>query len=514
MYNYNYTFSFALNEILPIFATIYPFQMSELKTKTTISLFWSFLDKFGHQLINLLSSVILMAVVAKSEFGLMGILTVFIAFSNIFIDSGFTRALLNRKDISDREYSTIFFFNVVLGVVLYIILFLVSPSLSTVFNEPRLIGVSRVLFISFVFNALGLIHQVILMKRADFRGLTKINIPAVVLSAIVAIILGVNDYGIWALVAQVVVYSALRSLFLWIYTGWRPMMSFSKNLLRNSMGLSSKLLASSLISAVFNNIYPSVIAFFYPNSMNSVADYTQANKYQEIPFAMISNTFRSISMLILSEINQEIDRLKRVVSKLLKTIAFVSFPVGLFMILIAHQVFDLIWQDKWLSAVPYFQLLTLAGMVSPFIFVLGELYIAREKSSYFLGIEIVKRVILVALIWVFIPKGIMGLAASWVIYMYITLVISLVLSNNLIKYSVLSFLKDALPYAIVAVVSSVVSYFVTSAIESNLLFIVANMLIIAVTYWGLCKLFRLEMVAEMENWIAHKLIKSERGNKA
>lgn len=475
--------------------------MSELKIRTTTSLFWSFLDKFGHQLINLVSSVILMAVVAKSEFGIMGILAVFIAFSNILIDSGFSRALLNRKEISDSEYTTVFFFNVGFSVVLYLILFFTAPYLAALFNEPRLTPVARVLFISFLLNALGLIHQVLLMKRADFRGLTKVNIPAVILSAIIAIVLGVKGYGIWALVAQLVTYTFFRTLFLWIYTSWRPKLTFSKSLLMNSMGLSSKLLATSLISAIFNNIYPSIIAFFYPNSMNSVADYTQANKYQEIPFAMISNTFRSISMLILSEINQEVERLKRVLSKLLKTIAFVSFPVGLFMILVSHQVFDLIWQDKWLSAVPYFQFLTLAGMISPFIFVLGELYIAREKASYFLGIEIVKRVILIALIWVFIPKGIMGLAASWVIYMYITLIISLMLSDRLVGYSVLSFLKDAAPYALIAIVSNAVSCFVTSSIESNLLYIISNLFIVAIAYLGVCKLFRLEMMKEMEDWV-------------
>ena len=479
--------------------------MSELKTKTTTSLFWSFLDKFGHQLINLVSSVILMAVVAKSEFGIMGILAVFIAFSNILIDSGFSRALLNRKEVLDREYTTVFFFNVVLSVVLYLILFFTAPYLASLFNEPRLIPVARVLFVSFLLNALGLIHQVLLMKRADFRGLTKVNIPAVILSAIIAIVLGIKDYGIWALVAQLVTYSLFRTLFLWVYTSWRPRLVFSKSLLMNSMGLSSKLLATSLISAIFNNIYPSIIAFFYPNSMNSVADYTQANKYQEVPFAMISNTFRSISMLILSEINQEIARLKRVLSKLLKTIAFVSFPVGLFMILVSHQVFNLIWQDKWLSAVPYFQFLTLAGMISPFIFVLGELYIARERASYFLGIEIVKRIILVALIWVFIPKGIMGLAASWVIYMYITLIISLMLSDRLVGYSVLSFLKDAAPYALIAIVSNMVSYFVTSTIANNLLYIMSNLFIVAIAYLGLCKLFRLEMMKEMEDWISARM---------
>ncbi len=483
---------------------------SELKQKTTTSLFWSFLDKFGHQIINLISSVILMAVVAKSEFGIMGILAVFIAFSNILIDSGFSRALLNRKEISDREYTTVFIFNIGLSLILYLILFFVTPHLATIFKEPRLIMVGRVLFVSFLINALGLIQQTLLIKRADFRGLTKINIPAVFLSAIISIVMAIKGYGIWALVTQVVSYSFFRTLFLWLYTGWRPKPSFSSSLLMNSMGFSSKLLVSSLISAVFNNIYPSIIAFFYPNSMNSVADYTQANKYQDIPFAMISNTFRSISMLILSEINQEIDRLKRVVSKLHKTIAFISFPLGLLMILVAHQIFEFIWADKWLSAVPYFQVLTLAGIVSPFIFVLSELYIARERASYFLGIEIVKRIILVALIWLFIPKGIMGLATSWVVYTYITLIISLILSNNLVGYSLLTFLKDALPYAIIAIVANGVAYLITSSISSSLLYILTNFIIVVIVYLSICKVFRLEMVDEMEDWIKTRVLKKNK----
>lgn len=504
------SFVIAYIEMLSIFALIISSCMSEseLKQRTTTSLLWSFLDKFGHQLINLISSIILMAVVAKGEFGIMGILAVFIAFSNIIIDSGFSRALLNRKEISDREYTTVFIFNVGLSLFIYIALFFASPYLASLFSEPRLTPVARVLFISFLLNALGLIQQILLIKRADFRGLTKINIPAVILAAIIAIGMAVKGFGIWALVAQLVGYSFFRTLFLWLYTGWRPKLMFSRTLLMNSMGLSSKLLASSLISAVFNNIYPSIIAFFYPNSLNSVADYTQANKYQDIPFAMISNTFRSISMLVLSEINQELDRLKRVVSKLHKTIAFISFLTGLFMILVAYQVFELIWADKWLSAVPYFQMLTLAGIVSPFIFVLGELYIARERASFFLGIEIVKRIILIILIWLFIPKGIMGLATSWVVYTYITLVISLVLSDKLVKYSLLSFLKDALPYALIALLANGVAYFATTSIDSNLLYILVNFFIVSIVYILTCKLFRLEIVKEMEIWIKARIHKS------
>lgn len=482
----------------------------DLKTKTTLSLFWSFLDKFGHQLINLLSSIILMAVVAKAEFGIMGILAVFVAFSNLLIDSGFSRALLNRKEISTEEYSSVFYFNVAFGIVIYIVLFFATPYLANLFGEPRITPVARVLFLSFVINALGLIHQTLLIKRADFRGLTKVNIPAVLLSAIVAVVLAMKDFGVWALVAQVVTYSGFRTLFLWIYTSWRPVAKFNTTLLKNSMQLSSKLLSASLISAFFNNIYPSIIAFFFPNSMNSVADYTQANKYQDIPFAMISNTFRSISMLILSEINQEVERLKRVVSKLLKTIAFISFPVGMLMILVAEPVFKLIWQEKWLSAVPYFQMLTLAGIVSPFVYVLNELYIARERADIFLGLEIAKRVVLVALIWIFIPKGIMGLAMSWVAYTYFTLIVSLILSNKLIRYSLLNFFADIAPYALLALACTTLSFFITREITNNFLFILANGISMSASYLILSKILKLEMIKEIEAWFFKKNKKGDR----
>lgn len=477
---------------------------SSLKKKTTTSLFWSFLDKFGHQAINLLGSIILMAIVAKSEFAIMGILAIFTAFSALLIDSGFSRALLNRKDISETEYNSVFYFNVTLSIILYLILFIAAPFLANVFHESRIIPVSRILFLSFIFNGIGLIHQTLLTKKADFRGLTKINIPSILLSAIIAVLMAIKGYGIWALVAQIVFYSLFRTIFLWLYSSWRPAKVFSFHMLKNSMGLSNKLLAGSLISAVFNNIYPSIIAFFFPNSMNSVADYAQANKYQDIPFAMISNTFRSISMLILSEINQKIERLKRVVSKLLKSIAFLSFPIGLYMILVAEAVFSFIWQEKWLSAVPYFRMLTLAGIVSPFIFVLNELYIAKERADFFLGIEIVKRIILVLLIWLLISRGIMGLAASWVIYTYITLIVSLILSNKLIRYSIIDFLKETLPYALMALICNAIGYFTTQWVESNLLFIVINFIIVGGSYLFLCRIFNLEMIKEIEDWLSSR----------
>jgi O-antigen/teichoic acid export membrane protein len=473
---------------------------SELKKKTTLSLFWAFLDKFGEMLIYLISSIVLMNIVEPSEYGLMGVLMIFIVISRLLADSGFGRALLNRKTLSETELSSVFFFNIGLSLLLYFIFFLCAPLIANLFSEPCLVSISKVLFLGFVFHSFGIIHQLLLTKKADFRGLTKINIPALLVAAIVAIIMALNGFGVWALVAQSVIYAFLRTIFLWIYSTWRPMVSFNVKVLQSFFAFSYKLLLSGFIGAFFNNIYPSLIALFYPNnSMNQVGYFSQANKYQDIPFGVISNAFRAVSMVILSEINQEIERLKRVVSKAMKSIAFLTFPIGLYMILAAQPAFSLLFGEKWNPAVPYFQVLVLAGMLSPFTFILNELFIARERADFFLGVEIIKRVILVLLIFALFRYGIMGLAASWVIYTFITLIISLILSRKLIEYTPIDFLKDASPYLLISLVSAVLGYVSTLHISHNLLFLLTSGVVIFGSYWLICKIAKLEMTKEIEN---------------
>ncbi|MDD3908652.1 MAG: oligosaccharide flippase family protein, partial [Proteiniphilum sp.] len=227
-------------------------------------------------------------------------------------------------------------------------------------------------------------------------------------------------------------------------------------------------------------------------------------------FGILSNSFRSVSMLILPEINNQTERLKRVLSKMIKSLAFLSFPAGFLMILIAEPAFAILFKEKWLPAVPYFRILCLAGVISPFAFVLNELFISREKANYFLGVEIVRRIILVLLIALLFSYGIIGLATSWVIYTYITLIISLVLSGRLVGYSLLEFLTDALPYALVAFVSCAVGYLITLNITGNYLFLVINIVLVSILYLLLCRLFKLEMAKEIEEWLSSKRKKHEK----
>lgn len=471
---------------------------SALKKKTTDSLFWSFLDKFGQQILNFASMLILMNIVAAEEYGLVGSLAVFIAFSSILIDSGFGRVLLNRKELHEGDYATVFYFNVSLSIILYLLFFISAPLLARMFHAPAITNIVRILFISLIFNAFGLIHQTLLTKNANFRGLTQVNTLALLLSGVTAVVMAIAGYGVWSLVAQTLLYAFFRSLFLWSYSPWRPTARFNWKSLRSFFAFGNKLLATSVITTTVNNIYPSLIATFYP--MNQVAYFNQAKKYQEIPFLTLGNAFRSVAMLILSEINEQHERLKRVVSKIIKSIAFLAFPIGFIMIAIAEPVFYLLFKEKWLPAVPYFQILTFAGMLSPFIHIFQELFIAKENARYFLGIELIKGVILVVLILLLFPHGIAALAISWIIYTVVSLLISVILAGRVIRYTLLHLIKDIGPYLVLAAISSAAAYLTTRKIDNNALFILFNLVIAPLLYIFICKLVKLEMLKEIEYW--------------
>ncbi len=475
---------------------------SSLKHKTTVSLFWSFLDKFGQQLINFVSMLVLMNIVAPDAYGMIGSLALFTAFSTILIDSGFGRVLINRKEVSRSDYSAVFYFNVGLSVLIYLLLFFASPRIADLFNTPILVPIARVLFLMLIFNAFGLIQQTLFTKDAHFKTLTRVNISALLIADVVAIVLALLGMGVWALVAQLTLYALLRTIFLWVRSPWRPIRGFAFSRLKKYFGLGYKLLLSNTIATAMNNIYPSLIALFHP--MSQVAYFNQAKKYQEIPFLTLSNTFRSVAMLILSLVNEQSDRLQRVVRKLIKSIAFLSFPIAFLMILIAEPTFHLFFREKWMASVPYFQVLTLGGMLLPFTFIFNELFIAKERASLFLGIEGVKAVLLTLLIVLLFPKGIMGLAVSWVIYMAITLLLSVLLSRKVIHYSLMHFVRDTFPYLFIALISAGVAYWATLRLEGDLLLILVNAVLVGVLYIALCKLLKLEMTEEIDNWFSRK----------
>ena len=473
-----------------------------LKEKTTSALIWSFIDKFGQHIIYIVTGVFLGRILSPNDYGLVGALTFFIAISTILVGSGYNRALLNKAEISQVELSTLFFYNVGMGIIIYIILYFCAPLISLFYKQPLLTSLSRVLFLTIIFNSLLIINAALLSKKMDLNSLARANLYALFPASLISIFMAINGFGVWSLVVQTVLFNFFKVITLAYFSKWRPSFKYNNQILKELFPFSSKFMLTNLITTIFNNIYYIIIGRYY--TIGLLGFYTQANKYQDIPTGLINNTFRAVSMPILSEINQDKDRLKRVLSKLIQTIAFIGFPVMLGMILVAKPLFIVLITEKWLASVPVFQILCVSGLFVMFSSVFEESILSRGKSGQLLVVEILKKVALIALIFITLRYGLIGLAIGWAISSLISLSLSIYLTTSIVGYKLQHFLKDTLPYFAISSTFCGIAYFLSLPILNNYLFIGVCMAIVGIFYILFCRIFKLNAVMELFRWIQVK----------
>lgn len=473
-----------------------------LKEKTTKGLFWNFIDKFGQQIFNIVSGIILARILSPDDYGLTGSLAVFIALSNVLIDSGFGRALINKKGVTAQEYSTVFYFNVAVGVIIYLVLFVLAPYIAAFYKDERILDVTRIYFIVIIINSFSVIQNTLLAREFRFREATYYSLTAIMISAVAAIVMAVYGYGVWAIVAQAVLLSFIRTVLLWVFSSWRPIFYFKFSILKTFLSFSSKLLSAGMLNAFFNNIYTMIIGYFY--NLHHLGIFTQANKYQEIPPNIIGNTFRTVAISVFAEVNDDEVRMRGALEKNMKFIAFSIFPLMLLLILIAQPLFLVLFKEKWLPSVPYFQILCIGGMFAPFISVINELFIAKGRSNIFLGIEFLRKILLILLIVILFSFGITGLSWSWSIYSFVTLLISVYFLKNTIKYSFGNFVKDVSPYLLTSLASGAIIYFVPTFLDNPYLIIRVSGGVFSIVYISLCSLFKLYTLNEVLKILSFK----------
>jgi len=477
-----------------------------LKEKTTTALIWSFIDKFGQQIIYFMSGIILARTLSPNDYGLVGALSLFIALSTIFISSGYARALLNSPTYSQIEYNTVFFYNVISATIIYSALFLCAPLISLFFKQPSLTLISRILFLTLIFNSFVGVQGTYLTKKMNLKAFSRANIFALFLASIFAVVAALKGLGVWALVIQSILNSIFTMIFYWYYSEWRPTKVFDLKILKRFLPFSSMILLTSLITTVFNNIYSILIGRIF--NITQLGYYTQASKYQDIPTGLITNTFRTILAPLLSNVNDDEERFKRIVSKIMKTLSLFIFPVLLGMILIAKPFFIVLITEKWLTSVPLFQILCAAGIFVAINTILQEAILSKGRSKELLILEIIKKTLFVVLILITIKYGTTGLAFGWTISSFITLLITLLLSKRIIRYSVLDLIKDCFPYFTISLTFCVAAYFLSLHITNNYLFMGFCIGFVGFLYIIVCRFFKLEAFEEMTGWIKLKLRKS------
>ncbi|MDB9913113.1 lipopolysaccharide biosynthesis protein [Flavobacteriaceae bacterium] len=463
--------------------------MDNLKKKTVKGLFWSFFDSFSNAGVQFLVGIILARVLSPREFGLIGLLTVFIAVSQSFVDSGFSRALIRKKNCTQIDYSTIFYFNLVIAVLFYFILFISANEVSTFFKEPQLEILLKVLGLGLILNGFGIIHRTILIKNINFKLQTKISLIASLSSGVIAILMAFWGYGVWSLVALTLSRFGLSSLFLWILTKWKPLRVFSKKSFKELFSFGSKLLLSGLIDTIYNNIFYLIIGKYY--SPIQLGYYTRAEQFQALPSQNLSGMISKVTYPVLSSIQDDIPKLKLAYRKIIRSTMLIAFILMLGMAALAKPMILVLIGENWLPAVIYLQMLCFVGMFYPLHALNLNMLQVQGRSDLYLRLEIIKKILSVPIIILGVFYGIKTMIFGMIINTIIAFYINSYFSGKMLGYSSLQQLKDISPSFIIAsLVGGGVFILNFLGIKSVLLLLIIQVITGAILTVVICELTR------------------------
>jgi len=413
-----------------------------LKQKTINGLFWSFIDAFANQGFQFIVGIILARLLSPREFGLIGMLAIFIAISQSFVDSGFSNALIRKTYCTQNDYSTIFYFNVAVAFFCYTLLFVFSASIASFFDEPQLKSLIQVLSLSLIFNSFSVIQRTILTKEINFKLQTMVSMVASIGSGIIAIWLALAGYGVWSLVALTLSRAFLNSMFLWLWAKWKPTWTFSRESFKELFAFGSKLLVSGLIDTAYRNIYYLIIGKYF--SAVELGYYTRADQFQALPSQNLNGIIGRVSYPVLSSIRDDVPKLKIAYEKILKSTMLITFVLMLGMAAVAKPMTLTLIGEKWIPAVIYLQMLCLVGMFYPLHALNLNMLQVQGRSDLFLKLEIIKKVLSIPTIIIGVLFGIKTMIIGMLVLNLIAYYLNSYWSGRFIGYSTWEQVKDIL----------------------------------------------------------------------
>ncbi|HLE57285.1 MAG TPA: lipopolysaccharide biosynthesis protein [Rhodothermia bacterium] len=473
--------------------------VGSLKTRTIDALSWSFVDGVATRGVQFVVGIVLARLLFPEEFGLIGMLTVFIAVTRTFLDSGFGSALIQRREASQTDLSSVFYLNIGVGVIATGVLCLLAPWIAAFYDRPVLTAMTRALSLTIVVNSFGLIQKTLLTRQVAFKTQTKVSLIAGASSGTVGIAFALLGFGVWSLVAQQVSSAFLSSLCLWLFSTWRPTRTFSVEALTGLFGFGSRLLFSGVLSQMFDNIHVVVIGKLF--SAAELGFFTRAKTMSEVPSQTLSGMVDRVMFPVFSIIQDDPERVKSGLKASLRAMCLVNFPVMVGLGLVARPLVHLLLTEKWTASIPYLQLLCVEGLLYPLHAINLSVLKALGRSDLFFRLEIVKKVLVVvsiALTWRWgIPAMICGMIAVSLVSYYL----NSYYNGVLVGYPFRQQLLDLLPYFIASLAMGAAVYLVGLAPFTDHWSLFAAQLAVGIaSYLCLCRAFRLS--AYVDVWSA------------
>ena len=472
--------------------------MSEsLKKKTVRGTFWSAVDSISSQGVTFLVGLVLARLLTPHEYGLIGYIMILVAVFNSIVDSGFSNALIRKKDAGETDYSTAFIFNLAVSLVMVAAMVLVAVPFSRFFKEPQLVPLVRVMSVIVVINALALIQRTRLVKSVDFKTQTKASLISSVSSGAVGLAMAFGGLGVWSLVGQQISRQLINTVCLWILNRWTPSWRFSWSSFRELFGFGWKLLVSGLIDTVWKEIYQLVIGKFY--STSTLGQYTRGKQFSDIFSSNMTSIVQRVSYPVLSSIQDERERMREGYRKIIRTTMLASFVLLFGLSAVAESLLTVLIGPRWLEAAHYLQIICFAASLYPLHAINLNMLQVQGRSDLFLKLEIVKKIIAVGplLLGIFIGIDWMlwgSLATSIIAYF-----LNARYSGTLIGYPIRAQLKDILPsFGVAAAMAACVWPLSLLSLRPVWTLLVQLCTGAAITI-GLCEAFRLPEYLEMKD---------------
>ena len=426
-----------------------------LKSKSFLDLFWSFADNILQQLINFVVGIILARILLPQEFGLVGIITVFITISNVFADGGFSAALINKKEIKNIDYNTVFYTNIAISCFLYLLLFISADWIASFFNNPQIGNLLRIAGLNIVLISLSAIHRTIIVRNLNFRLITIISLIAVSISATCAIFMAYNGYGVYSLVFRVLIGQFITVILFWIVNKWKPSFEFSMVSFKEMFSYGVNLFASNLLNTLHSNIYYIIIGKFF--SPAQLGYYTRATTFRDLASTNISNTIQRVSFSTLSKIHNEQQQFKKFSFFRDVTFLLTSFTM-LFLFFASKEMILILLSEKWLPSVEILEIISITGIFVG-LYNLNLEYIAvLGNTKLYLLIELIGKILIIPIVLLGMFLGFKVFLYSIIVHNTLMFLIVNIVLNKLKVGVLLPQVKLALKYGFMLLVLVLINY--------------------------------------------------------
>lgn len=427
--------------------------------RTLVNFIWRFAERCGAQLVTFIVSIVLARILTPSDYGTIALVTVFTTILQVFIDSGLSTALIQKKDADDLDFSSVFYFNFVICIILYLIMFVSAPFIADFYKDSSLVSIVRVISLTLVISGVKGVQQSYVSRHMLFKRFFFSTLGGTIFSAVLGIIMAYAGFGVWAIVFQQLSNNAIDTLILWITVKWRPIKKFSWSRLKNLLSFGWKMLASSLLDTVYNNLRNMIIGKLYTSA--DLAFYNQGDKF---PKLIVTNINTSIDSVLLPTMSNEQDnhvRVKDMTRRAIKISTYIMAPLMIGLAFCAKPIVQIVLTDKWLPCVPYLQIFCISYLFWPIHTANLNAIKAMGRSDLFLKLEVIKKFIGMILLLITMNISVMAMAYSLLISGLISQVINSWPNRYLLKYSYIDQIKDILPNIVMALIMGGFVYFIS-----------------------------------------------------